>query len=66
MAKDINLIWVCDEAKYFCGKGWTAHSVICPSGKIGRPVRRDKSASQLGSRRNPSARNLYHNLIQID
>jgi hypothetical protein len=30
---DIDLIWVCGEAEYFCGTGWTAKSQDSPSGK---------------------------------
>jgi hypothetical protein len=26
------LIWVKRKAKYFCGRGWTQHRVICPPG----------------------------------
>jgi hypothetical protein len=29
----IKVILVCGEAEYFCKGGWTAKSVICPSGK---------------------------------
>ena len=32
MAKDINLIWVCDEAEYFYVKGWTGISDL-PAGQ---------------------------------
>jgi hypothetical protein len=32
----VDLIWVGEEAKYFCDRGWTtpkaARAVICPSG----------------------------------
>jgi len=39
---DMHLIWVSGEAKYFCKRGWISHfgkhEVICPSGKISRPV----------------------------
>jgi hypothetical protein len=31
-AMDIDLIWVCGEAEYFCKWDWTANSLICPSG----------------------------------
>jgi hypothetical protein len=33
MAMDIDLIWVCGEAEYFCKWGWTPGSTNCPSGK---------------------------------
>jgi hypothetical protein len=29
---DGEVIWVGREPKYFCGKGWTGESAICPSG----------------------------------
>jgi hypothetical protein len=32
-ADDIDLIWVKREQKYFRKWGWTAKSLICPSGK---------------------------------
>jgi hypothetical protein len=32
-ARDIDLIWVKREAKYFLKWGWTANSKNCPSGK---------------------------------
>jgi hypothetical protein len=32
-AQVIKLIWVSGEAEYFCPKGWTAHALICPSGR---------------------------------
>ena len=28
----VELIWVNRKAKYFCKEGWTANSLICPSG----------------------------------
>ena len=31
---NIRLIWVSGKEKYFCGRGWTGGSVICPPGKI--------------------------------
>ena len=43
-AKDINLIWVSDEEKYFCKQGWTANSLICPTGQITLLCRVDKGA----------------------
>src|SRR5258706_14284174 len=33
MARLLNLIWGKPEAEYFLNRGWTAQSVICPSGK---------------------------------
>jgi hypothetical protein len=30
---DIEVIWVKRERKYFCKRGWTGKSVICPSGQ---------------------------------
>jgi hypothetical protein len=38
MARDMWVIWVRRERKYFCEKGWTGGSVICPTGSI-RQVR---------------------------
>jgi hypothetical protein len=38
MARDIKVIWVKREGKYFCKWGWTANSLICPSGKSPPPV----------------------------
>jgi len=32
-AIDMDLIWVGREGKYFCWRGWTGMSLICPSGK---------------------------------
>jgi hypothetical protein len=32
-ARISELIWVRREQKYFCKWGWTANSLICPSGK---------------------------------
>ena len=29
---DINLIWVGRKQEYFCKRGWTGKSLICPSG----------------------------------
>jgi hypothetical protein len=29
---DVEVIWLGSERKYFCKKGWTGGSVICPSG----------------------------------
>jgi len=36
---DIDLIWVCDEAKFFCKRGWTRFLKNCPSGKSAQPSR---------------------------
>jgi hypothetical protein len=33
MAMDIDLIWLCGEAEYFCKRGWTRGSTNCLSGK---------------------------------
>jgi hypothetical protein len=30
----VEVIWVKSEPEYFCEKGWTGQSVICPSGAI--------------------------------
>jgi hypothetical protein len=35
MAANKEVIWVERKPKYFCGQGWTAKSVICPSGRSG-------------------------------
>jgi hypothetical protein len=32
IAVDVEVIWVKSEREYFCEKGWTGKSVICPSG----------------------------------
>jgi hypothetical protein len=38
-SRDMHLIWVSGEGKYFCKRGWTGHfgkhEVICPSGNLG-------------------------------
>src|SRR6266702_7663884 len=48
------LIWVRPEEKYFCKRGWTSHfgkhEVICPSGKISRPVRRRRAKAEAVTR----------------
>jgi hypothetical protein len=31
---DVEVIWVKRTPEYFCEKGWTGGSVICPSGAI--------------------------------
>jgi hypothetical protein len=33
MARDVQVIWVKSEPKYFCKGGWTGVSLICPSGQ---------------------------------
>jgi hypothetical protein len=42
MAMDVEVIWVKRKPEYFCKKGWTGGSAICPSGKrlrlIGTPA----------------------------
>jgi hypothetical protein len=38
MAGHVQLIWVRRERKYFFKRGWTANSLICPSGKSARQV----------------------------
>ena len=42
MATDVEVICVKRKPEYFCKKGWTGGSVICPSGKrlrlIGTPA----------------------------
>ena len=39
---DVEVIWVKRKPEYFCKKGWTGGSAICPSGKhlglIGTPA----------------------------
>ncbi len=32
MGRDVEVIWVGSEPEYFCERGWTGISVICPSG----------------------------------
>jgi hypothetical protein len=34
MARDVQVIWVRSEPKYFCKGGWTGVSVICPAGNV--------------------------------
>jgi hypothetical protein len=36
-AADIEVIWVSVERKYFCERGWTGNSVICPS-RLGKNI----------------------------
>jgi len=37
MAINVEVIWVKRTPEYFCEKGWTGSSVICPAGAIGQP-----------------------------
>jgi hypothetical protein len=30
----MEVIWVKSEPDYFCGRGWTGESVICPTGGV--------------------------------
>jgi hypothetical protein len=34
MAKNKPVIWVKKEQEYFCKRGWTGKSLICPPSKI--------------------------------
>jgi hypothetical protein len=43
MTEDVEVIWVKWEWKYFCREDWTRGRVICPSGKITRSSRFNKS-----------------------
>jgi len=36
MAEVVDVIWVKRTPEFFCDKGWTDRSVICPSGKSHR------------------------------
>ena len=48
MTMDVEVIWVRSEQEYFCERGWTCNSMICPSGKrlrlIGTPLRMSRSS----------------------
>jgi hypothetical protein len=50
---DITLIWVFGKSEYFSASGWTAKPIdglICPSGRICRPLRRDlREADSFGA-----------------
>src|SRR3984957_12007982 len=47
MAEDIQVIWVFGKTEYFFKRGWTAHSLVCPSGKS--PSRHLRRADIVGS-----------------
>jgi hypothetical protein len=50
-AGNMDLIWVCDEAEYFCQKGWTAGSAglaKLPVGQISQRVRRTAFVESAG------------------
>ena len=51
--ESIKLFLANGEAEYFCAKGWTGNSAICPSGKISRHVRpvRDEIAAMSARRK---------------
>ena len=69
MARDMEVIWVKSERKYFCKRGWTCRSVICPSGSqlsiINASQRVARCAAQrFGARQNVSAGERHRRLCR--
>jgi hypothetical protein len=53
------VIWVGKEWKYFCEKGWTGKSVICPSGK-----RLAIASQRVGAKRRPMAGSVKQSIAR--
>jgi hypothetical protein len=51
MAGVVGVIWVCDEAEYFCGRGWTGQITLKLLRKIDLSRKIDFRARQLFAER---------------